>query len=307
MKRSDIIRNFALGQVGAAYVYGGTGRLCTPAYRREQMRQYPQYAPSITKCCPVLSGRQSDCHGCRYNGRKAFDCAQLTKKAASAAGIALPSGATSQWNADVWAEKGGIDRLPPTRMAFLFRQSADGKMQHVGIYLGNRMFVDARGHAYGVLHSPLSSYRFTHYAVLKDQEGEYTPSYPPQVLHPKPAPLVPGGDLSVVKGRPLIRRQDVKLLQQQLIALGYSVGIKGADGVYGYDTAEAVRRFQRDRGLLADGVVSAPLRDIILSQRPAPQYIVTIGPVSADKRDAILQAYPQARVEQIRKGSDPTP
>lgn len=97
------------------------------------------------------------------------------------------------------------------------------------------------------------------------------------------------------------------MLQQQLIALGYPVGIKGADGVYGYDTAEAVRRFQRDRGLLADGVVSATLRDIILSQRPAPQYIVTIGPVSADKRDAILQAYPQARVEQIRKGSDPTP
>lgn len=313
MKRSEIIRNYVVGQVGAPYIYGGTGRLCTPSYRRELQKQYPVYAPSITRYCPVLSGKQSQCSGCKYNGKKAFDCAQLVKKAASAAGISLPSGATSQWKADVWAEKGTIDRLPRDRMACLFRQTPDNKMQHVGAYLGDGTFVDARGHAFGVMHSPVSSYLFTHYAILRGQEDEYRPASTqaqPSTLVQQPASPKYAADpvvLKVTNGQPLIRRQDVKDIQNQLIALGYSVGIKGADGVYGHDTADAVRRFQRDTGIPADGVVSASTRAAILSAVPATRYMVTIGPVSAAKRDELLKAYPQARVEQMKEGRNPAP
>lgn len=42
---------------------------------------------------------------------------------------------------------------------------------------------------------------------------------------------------------------DVKSLQQRLVALGYSVGLAGADGVFGRDTIAAVKKFQADHSL----------------------------------------------------------
>ena len=41
-----------------------------------------------------------------------------------------------------------------------------------------------------------------------------------------------------------MRGEDVRRVQQRLIALGYSVGPKGADGVYGWDTYRAVVAYQ---------------------------------------------------------------
>lgn len=47
--------------------------------------------------------------------------------------------------------------------------------------------------------------------------------------------------------------QEVKNLQAKLIALGYSCGKAGADGDFGTDTLNAVKRFQQDHGLVVDG------------------------------------------------------
>jgi len=49
------------------------------------------------------------------------------------------------------------------------------------------------------------------------------------------------------------RGPKVKLLQQALTALGYSVGNTGVDGIYGPRTARAVRSFQQDAGIRVDG------------------------------------------------------
>lgn len=46
----------------------------------------------------------------------------------------------------------------------------------------------------------------------------------------------------------------VKSLQENLIALGYSCGEYGADGSYGNATAIAVKKFQNDHNLKADGI-----------------------------------------------------
>lgn len=45
----------------------------------------------------------------------------------------------------------------------------------------------------------------------------------------------------------------VKKLQQKLTSLGYNT--KGMDGIFGYNTDQAVRRFQKDRHLKVDGIV----------------------------------------------------
>ncbi len=49
--------------------------------------------------------------------------------------------------------------------------------------------------------------------------------------------------------------KDVKSLQQLLISKGYSVGVCGDDGDFGENTEKAVRNFQTDRKLSADGIV----------------------------------------------------
>lgn len=50
------------------------------------------------------------------------------------------------------------------------------------------------------------------------------------------------------------RGDEVKKLQNALINAGYSVGSAGADGIYGNDTAAAVRRYQQSNGLDVDGI-----------------------------------------------------
>ena len=49
--------------------------------------------------------------------------------------------------------------------------------------------------------------------------------------------------------------EDVRKLQQALIDAGYSVGASGADGIYGANTANAVRQYQQANGLEADGEI----------------------------------------------------
>lgn len=57
----------------------------------------------------------------------------------------------------------------------------------------------------------------------------------------------------VVAGQPLMRSDDIKALQAQLVVMGFSLGAKGPDGWYGRDTEAAVRAYQLKNGLVTDG------------------------------------------------------
>ena len=46
---------------------------------------------------------------------------------------------------------------------------------------------------------------------------------------------------------------EVRAVQRALIAAGYHCGVNGANGVYGRETAHAVRCFQSSRRLIVDG------------------------------------------------------
>lgn len=71
--------------------------------------------------------------------------------------------------------------------------------------------------------------------------------------------------------------QDISLIQQRLNSLGYNAGTP--DGDYGSLTENAVEKFQRDRGLEADGVVGAQTyrvlmgRDIPVSRDDSSTYV----------------------------------
>ncbi len=57
---------------------------------------------------------------------------------------------------------------------------------------------------------------------------------------------------------------EVKKAQQLLIANGYSCGAAGADGDFGAATYNAVKKFQADNGLEADGIVGAKTWEALL-------------------------------------------
>ena len=242
MGKQDLIAERALSLVGCGYVYGATGWICTQARLNQQARQYPLYAPMILR------------YGPRWIGRRCFDCAQLTRAAAQAAGVSLPSGASSQWrDARAWKERGAIDALPDEPGLFLYTQKG-GRMTHAGVSVGGGWEVDARGHAYGVVRRRIADTSFTHWARLAVGEDAGTgESAQPQT------PAV----RTLRRG---MTGEDVRALQSRLLALGFGVGKAGADGVFGRGTQAAVRRLQKRYALAADGVVGPATRSVLGGQ-----------------------------------------
>lgn len=76
---------------------------------------------------------------------------------------------------------------------------------------------------------------------------------------------------------------DVKALQEALIQRGYSLGNCGADGEYGTATAAAVKAFQTDEHLTADGIYGPKTHAALTKAQevPAPS-----EPETPDKEDA---------------------
>lgn len=220
---------------GGAYVFATSGQTCTPALRRKQAASKSAYADNIYKYCPVLSGKQSACDGCQWNGRAADDCRGLVYRLMKAAGMSVSSvGSNSQWNdEDAWSAKCVIADMPPGQPCIVFHQSGS-IMNHVGICLGDGYEVDARGHQKGTVHKPLSEYPWTHYALPVGINDEYIPA--------DTRPTLRNGS----KG------EDVRELQRILRGLGYTLEI---DGKFGPITTQCVKSFQGSNGLKVDGIV----------------------------------------------------
>lgn len=244
---SDRVREYALNQVGGPYIMGATAAKCTPKYRRSLAEgRSADYADKIIDNCPVLSGKQGSCAGCQWEGKPAHDCAQLSKYAAAAGGITLPSGSNSQWTKVDWAITGEIAALPMDVVCFVFHHNdSKNRKTHVGVYLGDGTVADARGHAAGVLHKDVSSYPWTHYAIPMEIAKEV------------------GMDMSERPTYAEMRRDTIRKgskgnavaeLQGLLNAWDSQLQL-AVDGKFGTATHAAVIRFQQAHGLTADGIV----------------------------------------------------
>lgn len=74
---------------------------------------------------------------------------------------------------------------------------------------------------------------------------------PAQAAHAASTPTEGAGKLTVPSS--LWHGEDTKAIQQALIDLGYKLPKHGADSYFGPETAEVVRKFQKDNGLKVDG------------------------------------------------------
>ena len=84
---------------------------------------------------------------------------------------------------------------------------------------------------------------------------------------PLAAPTPAGFQRPLSLTSPQMLGDDVRLLQQRLQALGYDE-VGPADGIFGRLTDAAVRHFQRDHQLLADGIVG-PVTWAAVSETPS--------------------------------------
>lgn len=267
------IRAYALEQEGGPYIMGATAEKCTPKYRRSLAEgRSKDYADKITDNCPVLSGEQDDCDGCKWQGMIAHDCAQLTRHAAEAAGLSLPSGATSQWQDGDWAAKGLIGTLPRGHVAFVYhrKNGSDSVMSHTGAYLGDGTVVDARGHKDGVLHKPVEAYPWTHWGILRGMPL------------PEGVAELPPDRKTLRKGS---RGEDVRELQRILRKAGFVLEI---DGIFGEITRQAVLTYQGTHGLERDGIVGPMTWGALYA--PDQRYTVTVrGLAEAPAREIVTK------------------
>ena len=251
-QRVATVEAWLIEQIGCPYIWGATKQVCTPAYRKSRIdalsADYPQYAEMIRNNCPRLKSGAPSCAGCRWArdgvGRLAYDCAQLSRFAMATVGIALVSGANSQWQKTAFAAKGKIENMPRDLFSLVFREDSDGRKHHVGNYMGDGWVIHAKGHSYGVVRERLDAIDkpLTHFGV---PAGLYTDA---ELLA---AGIDPAGNF------PTLRRGSegelVKSLQKRLnkeIGAGLQV-----DGIYGKLTEEAVKVYQKAHKLTVDGVV----------------------------------------------------
>lgn len=278
MTKAELAILIAEDCIGWPYVWGGYGQMDTPANRRSyaERSSCPEAESKvIISRCQVLSGKKGSCDGCKYypSGQtRFFDCRGFTGWVLQQVGIKINgAGATSQWNDNSnWSQKGSIADIPNMVCCVFIRDGE--KMNHTGLYVGNGLVIHCSGE---VKREKLSNGKWSNYAIPKGIEGDV------------PVPT-PGEDM------PTLRKgasgEYVTLLQTKLIQQGYSLDPYGADGKFGNTTLKAVKQYQADHGLTADGVVGKKTWEALLSGQTT-LYTVTIKHVGASVANDIVSKY----------------
>ena len=274
----------ARSQLGGPYVFGTWGSECTPSMRRKYAGYNPQYEPNIRKACPVLSGKQSSCEGCKWKGALAFDCRGFTHWALLQVGIKIDGGgATTQYNTKAnWTQRGTIDAMPDL-VCCVFKKKGN-KMTHTGLHIGGGIIIHC---STTVKKGKTTDKGWTHYAVPAGlYDGQETATAEPVKVM---ATLRKGSQGSAVSA-----------LQTMLNRLGFDSG--KVDGIYGTKTMAAVRSFQEANGLTVDGIAGEQtltilaIRAATLDSVPATPvtYTLTISGLDADTAARLMAEFPQA-------------
>jgi hypothetical protein len=278
----------AKSQLGNPYVFGMWGRECTPSVRRQYAGYNPSHKRAIFNACPVLSGKQPSCDGCKWQGKLAFDCRGFIYWCIfQGYGFKLKGGGcTSQWGYKVnWAQQGAIGDMPD--LVCCVYQYRGGKFQHTGIHIGGGKVIHCSA---GVQWGDTSDKAWTHYAI---PAGLYTAEEIAAAGKPEPEKPDPDKpeETVVFNLRRGSKGSEVTKLQQALNAQGYDCGT--ADGIFGAKTEAAVRAFQQANGLTVDGIAGKATQAALYAAEdtPKPTYTVTLRNVPQADAIALTAKY----------------
>ena len=154
---SSVFIDYLKENIGAGYIYGGDGQICSPMVRGAAVRLYPEYYE-------LLSG-----YATRWDGLPVFDCGGLMRGFLESTQGAYPN----EWRVNVntaaqnWMLGGvrSIETMPREPGVLLLQEhpTLKGTFIHMGAYLGDGVSVHARGHRYGVVTDPMPQF-WTHWA-----------------------------------------------------------------------------------------------------------------------------------------------
>lgn len=191
-----------------------------------------------------------------------------------------------------WCSPKGSGIIPADKRipgAAVFYGTPAGSIHHVA-YLwkpvdankptGDWWLIEAKGVAYGVVQSKLS-------ARKPDFWGYMTKYYD-------------YSDTVVITPRDTIEKGDsgdeVKKIQEALLAAGESLPKYGADGDFGSETLAAVKSFQKKHGLTETGIVDATTKKLLLGTPAEIQKVVQIVNGNCNVRTGPSTSYPSVGV-----------
>lgn len=173
---------YVKAKVGCYYWFGTYGQMASKSLYNAKKKQYPKYYTAKDFATQIAHPKQ------------VFDCAGLIKAYLWTDSIndKTPKynakqdfGATSFYNHA--KKKGKYSSSVKMKVGTLVFKGTDKTKTHVGVYVGNNTVVEAKGHAYGVVSSKLSSGKWKYWAechlitYAADPQPAPTPS-------PEPAP-----------------------------------------------------------------------------------------------------------------------
>ena len=157
-----------------------------------------------------------------------------------------------------------ITKAECRRGDWVFHLNDEGRATHIGYIIDDDLnVIECKGRDDGVVKRPLKKggweafgrpKLFEAYIVVATQE---TPAKAETEQETQPEETSEGawivGRLLKLKS-PYMRGDDVRRLQEELIAAGFDCGKCGADGVFGKDTDAAVKAYQAAKALEVDGI-----------------------------------------------------
>ena len=245
-KTSDALVAYARRALdsGWVYWYGTTGNLCTENLLSRKRAQYPDH---------YGDSRMTTYRRHIREGRRCADCINLVKGFVwldeTTGSQRYATGGCPDTNADGMfsraVEKGPIAAIPELP-GLIVRFKG-----HAGVYIGDGWVIEARGFNYGVVKTRLRDRPWTHWYKM-----------PGISYGPAAEPAEPAFTRNLRRGH---TGEDVRLMQEKLIALGYALPKYGADGEFGAETESAVLAFQSDHALERDGIFG-PLTHAALTE-----------------------------------------
>lgn len=151
-------------------------------------------------------------------------------------------------------ETGTLSNMPEERGLILWRSG------HVGVYIGNGKVIEARGFKYGVVKTNLHSRGWQKWGRL------------PEVMLNGTTTTTGGG--VTTNANPLLKKgaigDSVEKMQKLLIAWNAKALPKyGADGDFGKECYDWVKKFQQAHGLAVDGIVGLRTWEALLKYNAA--------------------------------------
>lgn len=244
---------YAAYKRGDGYIMGATGQnpkkwavnswwftQYTSAKQHEKALYWREHALRVWDCNGLSEGLYKDYSGTDINTKARYNYAQ-------------------------WCEPKGSGLIPVKYRvpgAAVFWGNSAANIHHVA-YLykpvkadvpsGDWYIIEARGVMYGVVMTKLNERKPNYWGWMTkyfdyDQEAEYHEDSPASGNR-----ILRNGDEGA----------DVKQMQTNLIRLGYSCGKWGADGDFGDATEIALKKFQEEHGLTADGVFGEQTREMM--------------------------------------------